>query len=303
MGHILNAVEDLDQLADNSTQVFQDIVLDMAVSVFQERDTIRQEEQMRRLIKDTMVLADLMGRRRFLLEIGDAEPEEFRATNEPAFLFAETPVVPGKPFKEALEDLLSRKPVLRKTVKGVNSAYQRHSFALARSTNLTVTRRVRQSLAKSIREGRRPEKAIDVIKNIGGFSRAYAQTVYRTNLNTAFTAGRFRQAQDPEFRNVIGAWEFRTQRDDRVRDNHRAADTFIAGLFDPIWNTLAPPLGFNCRCELLPVKRSRLRRLGLITNGRVGRRTPRRFSEASSDVVTGNILFRTIRPDALIYTA
>ena len=44
--------------------------------------------------------------------------------------------------------------------------------------------------------------------------------------------------------------EFLATLDDNVRENHRAADGLIAAPEDPVWNSLSPPLGHNCRCTL-----------------------------------------------------
>lgn len=54
----------------------------------------------------------------------------------------------------------------------------------------------------------------------------------------------------------VVAMEYRTQMDDRVRPNHAALEGFRASVDSSAWETLTPPLGWGCRCELSPVMRS-----------------------------------------------
>lgn len=49
---------------------------------------------------------------------------------------------------------------------------------------------------------------------------------------------------------------FRTQGDSRVRDEHKALEGFTALVDDFVWNSITPPLGFNCRCTIEQVQQS-----------------------------------------------
>ena len=100
--------------------------------------------------------------------------------------------------------------------------------------------------------------ASKVIQQLGDFTRSYANTVYRTNLNTAYTAGRFQQAQEPGVRTVLPAMERWEIMDSAVRrgrpidgpkggtkENHAAAHGLVAATTDPIWNRVASPSGYG----------------------------------------------------------
>lgn len=79
----------------------------------------------------------------------------------------------------------------------------------------------------------------------------YLETVFRTNVATAYGAGRFRQLADPA---VVAARPYRMYRasgDGRTRANHRALDKLIFDAANTLWFSIAPPNGFNCRCAMV----------------------------------------------------
>jgi SPP1 gp7 family putative phage head morphogenesis protein len=110
----------------------------------------------------------------------------------------------------------------------------------------------------------------EVAKQSAPWSEGYARMAFRTNINTAITAGRFRQVQDPDIREVVPAFRYDAVGDRDTRDNHRAANGLIMAVDNPAWGQIAPPLGHNCRCSLSLVSVPMLRRMGRIDRaGRV----------------------------------
>jgi SPP1 gp7 family putative phage head morphogenesis protein len=83
-------------------------------------------------------------------------------------------------------------------------------------------------------------------------SEGYLNTVLTTNMTSAYNLGIVQHAIENS--KYIGGLEYVTARDDRVRPNHEAADGLKAPIDDPIWDGFTPPLGYNCRCVLRPVR-------------------------------------------------
>ncbi|MCB0384073.1 MAG: minor capsid protein [Bdellovibrionales bacterium] len=164
------------------------------------------------------------------------------------------------PFEEGIRNFLTRTPVLE-GVSGILA--QRYSdekvFGLARATTLFMTQYVQAAIGRSMREGRDTEETIQSIrKALKGVSRSYAQTVYRTNLNTAYNGARKDQAtQYPDF--IVG-FEFSATGDKNTRPNHLAFDGTRAPANHPVWDLATPPLGFNCRCAIRQVTRPEAKR-------------------------------------------
>lgn len=298
--------DDLDDLSQRSTATFRDAMARLTRAILSGDEEARQKafRSLQTLIGQTMTLADLMGRKRMALEARVAlkrVPPEL----QDRIIFAETPVLPRVPFVEAVEDLVARVPeiidpeIMEGRWREVAALYQtRHAFALAKSTELELTKKVQQALARSFRSGESRPKTEDIIAALGGWTRAYAETVYRTNLNTAFTAGRFRMAQVPSVTKVIGAFEFRAVMDGDTRHNHAAAHGLVASQFDPIWETYSPPMGYNCRCRVRMVDRFELRQRHLLSaTGEVLTHKPANFADAYPD----EGFERKHRPDRAIY--
>lgn len=285
-------VAELQLLADHSTAALEARFEDLTRAIFvnDPERMERAEARLASLLADTMTLADLMGRRRVFLEADRLASEGDGAV--PPLLFDEgTPVIPGMTFTQAIEQLTTREPRLAVPVlgeprwKAVSRIYrEQHAFAIARSTSETLTQRVQRLLAKSLRENVPRPTTEEAIRDLGPFTHAYTETVYRTNLASAYNAGRLQQVKDPAVRRVVGAFEYNAVLDPDVRQNHRAAHGLLAATSDDIWQRLAPPLGYNCRCSLRFVTRSELSRRRLVgDDGSVTVVRPRSFSLARPD--------------------
>jgi len=66
-------------------------------------------------------------------------------------------------------------------------------------------------------------------------------------------AARWNRLSDPVVSKVYPYLEYRTQRDGRVRDEHRSLDGRTLPKDDPAWRTIYPPNGWNCRCYTVPL--------------------------------------------------
>ncbi|MCH5233577.1 MAG: minor capsid protein [Muribaculaceae bacterium] len=51
--------------------------------------------------------------------------------------------------------------------------------------------------------------------------------------------------------------QYRTQNDDRVRPEHAALDRVTLPMSDPFWEEYYPPNGWNCRCTVVQVRKSK----------------------------------------------
>lgn len=76
------------------------------------------------------------------------------------------------------------------------------------------------------------------------------ETLVRTHAQIAFSAAQVKlDREDPL--NLITGWQYVTVGDDRVREEHAELDGLIRPKDDPIWDTIYPPNGYNCRCQVL----------------------------------------------------
>lgn len=304
-----SAESEFETLADRSTDDFarQFVSMLRAVVNGDARGLANARDRLARVLAETMTLADLMGRRRLWLEFDAA-----KVTFEPAeaAAFAASPVVPNVPFREALSDLVTREPRLANTAKEVADLYtNRHAFALARSAEHSITTAVQGFIERSVITGTPVSKAADIIAELGDFTKGYARMAYRTNLSTAWTAGRMQQAREPAVKVALPAFERFSVLDSALRsgrpqdgpkngvkENHRAAHGLIMGTSDARWSRFAPPSGYGERCGLRLVPIGELRRRGLIEKGQV---IP--FEPATLSQFQPHPNFGKTRPDFAIY--
>ena len=256
---------EISTLRDRSTADFASALQDMSVALVKDdsRSADLAEARLAELVGDTMVLSNLLGRRRLLMEMPD-KGVSFTEADE-ALLFSSTPLFPKISFRAALEYLKSLTPQIARNAQEVSSMYKegRH-FSIARTARKTILDRIKKYLEAAVAGNTPREQSIQAIKKAGSFSRGYAKTIYTTNLTSAYTAGRFQQAKEPHAAKVIKAFQYVAINDPpRVRTNHLAHHGFVASQFDPSWNEFAPPQGFNCRCgvRLITIFEARRRNL------------------------------------------
>lgn len=215
-----------------------------------------------------LATADLMGRRRMQLLADHAEspaPERAAlAAHAVAQLGGLSPTLAPVEARSAILDVLRRDVEYARGFEAVQALYEdRHAFACARSLDVAITERVRNVIASSV-AGTGPVDPKAVIAEIGGWTRAYAETVYSTSVATAYSAGMWARLADPDVAQVLPGAKFVSALLSTSRPNHTACHGMIAPSTSSIWEVYSPPLGYACRCGLREISISEARRENLI---------------------------------------
>jgi len=87
------------------------------------------------------------------------------------------------------------------------------------------------------------------------------KTIYQTNLQTAYMAGRYRSMM--ESTDTHPNWQYVAVLDGRTRPMHRAMNGRVFRYDDPMWDAMFPPNGFNCRCRVNPLTDAAIQKDGL----------------------------------------
>jgi SPP1 gp7 family putative phage head morphogenesis protein len=74
------------------------------------------------------------------------------------------------------------------------------------------------------------------------------QTIYRTNLQSSYMAGRYRDFIENTRSRPY--WQYVAVMDERTRPAHAALNGRVFRFDDPIWKSCWPPNGYNCRCRV-----------------------------------------------------
>lgn len=76
------------------------------------------------------------------------------------------------------------------------------------------------------------------------------ETIYETNMQSAYMAGRYRGMLAAS--KYAPWWEYSAVMDNRTRRTHAALNGRVFRFDDPFWDSWYPPNGFRCRCRVLP---------------------------------------------------
>jgi SPP1 gp7 family putative phage head morphogenesis protein len=177
------------------------------------------------------------------------------------------------PAEEAIDYLKAKGYAISDSWQDLWQEAQDKAFSIAGVTNIDVLQDVRGMLEKSQKDGlsygKFKEQLSDKLKARGWWGEKISinpktgallsvdlskphrlETIYRTNMQTSYNAGRYVQAKAIE--KLLPYWEYVAVLDDRTRPDHSKLDGTILPADDPAWGTIHPPNGFNCRCTVLP---------------------------------------------------
>jgi len=119
------------------------------------------------------------------------------------------------------------------------------------------------------------EKAIEIMpdgserKRLTGWR---LRTIYQTNLSASYHVGRYKQME--AVKKARPFWQYRSQQDPSVRDEHAALDGKVYNADHPFWDTWYPPNGWNCRCYVKTLSKRQMESRGLTEETRGVKQKP-----------------------------
>ncbi len=99
------------------------------------------------------------------------------------------------------------------------------------------------------------EQFLNDVQNIDAtYNRNYLRAEYNHAQASAEMAAKWERFQQDGDRYNL---QYRTAGDDKVRPEHAALDRVTLPIDDPFWDTYYPPNGWNCRCTVVQVRKSK----------------------------------------------
>lgn len=121
------------------------------------------------------------------------------------------------------------------------------------------------------------------------------ETIYRTNVQTAYMAGRF--AEQLENVDDRPYWMYVAVLDGRTRPSHRAMNGKVFRYDDPFWSSFYPPNGWHCRCRVVTLSADEVKARGLeVEHSSKYLGTAMRPVSANSDVMRSVATYKTTDP-------
>jgi len=164
-------------------------------------------------------------------------------------------------FEEAVEFMKEKLSLTPEEFYRLDAKARFRAFTVAKLTGLDAIERVKEKLIKAIEEGKTLKEWIEELGEDGilkavGFHRQnpwYLETVFRTNISTAYNAGRLMQIQ--RSKDKIKYLEYIAIDDSRTTPICRRLDRTKLPADDPFWATYTPPNHFNCRSTVRAIFR------------------------------------------------
>lgn len=169
--------------------------------------------------------------------------------NEFAELTAED--VENLPYTEAVEYLKKRDVIKKVDYNKISDKMRFRAFTASRIADGDLLKRINSELIKNVNDGKGLKDFLsltktDILNKVGmgaGGQGWYWETVYRTNVQTAYNTGRMMGFEEdkPLALHFVGI------EDSRQTDVCHSLSNVIRPYDDPLWEKYIPPLHFGCR--------------------------------------------------------
>lgn len=165
--------------------------------------------------------------------------------------------MPGLPFnvrfREAAKFFAKKVPVTREVFDQLSAEAKLGAFTVATVTKAKVLQDLMTATQRAIDDGLTlgdfKSLVDDVFATRGwtGLTPWHTETVFRTNIQSAYGAGRLQQQRDQA--DDFPYLQYHATHDDRVRPEHLALDGEVRAITDPFWERYYPPWEYSCRCD------------------------------------------------------
>lgn len=167
------------------------------------------------------------------------------------------PTDPSK-FAEALAWFQDRIIVTDAEYARLSDEEKERAFKVAAVAQADVVTDVLDALEKAVSEGTgiaefKEAVAEKLEQSWGGEQPGRLETIFRTNVQSAYGHGRIEQMTDPTVLRRRPAWRFDAIMDSRVSDVCESLNGTIRSADDGFWDDHQPPLHFNCRSTIVPL--------------------------------------------------
>lgn len=172
-------------------------------------------------------------------------------------------------FLEALNFLKKKRPLPREEYELLEESSRAKAFTVTGYSSAEVLNTFLNTLQDACEQGKTKKQFMDDMntwladQGYDGVNPWKSDTIFRTNVQTAYNAGHYKSMTDPEVINLRPYWMYLTAGDNHVRTAHAAMHNRVYRADDPIWDVWYPPNGFRCRCTVVSLTKSQVERRGL----------------------------------------
>jgi SPP1 gp7 family putative phage head morphogenesis protein len=169
-------------------------------------------------------------------------------------------------MREALAFWQDKVPMRRDDFDELDQQMRARSFYVSGLSRTDQIAAVQEAIYKALDAGETIEDFKGRIPDIIAqkkWSGVRLEVIFRTNVQSAYNAGRYAQMKRPEVMNARPYWQYSAINDGRTRPAHRAMSGRVFPADHPVWDTWYPPNGYRCRCGVNTLSAREVERDGL----------------------------------------
>ena len=162
-------------------------------------------------------------------------------------------------YDSALRFVHERLNLTPENTAAIAGAYGNEAARVTRQASAAVERSAQRAVRDIVAEGMHVNEGIARLRQsmdaagIPANKPWILETLVRTNIQMAYSAGRFQANQDPAIDAILWGYEYVTVGDDRVRPEHAALEGVRLAKDSPRLHPIWPPNGWQCRCTMLEI--------------------------------------------------
>lgn len=170
--------------------------------------------------------------------------------------------------EEAIAWFRARLPMTKEEWQALQERVRRKAFTVAGVAQLDLVAEVWDSLARGVEEGTPYAEWAASVRD--GLEAAWGrpngrrlETIFRTNVQMAYSSGRWAQMTQPEVRQNRPYWMYDAVLDNRTTAICRSRNGVVRPADDPWWQSNTPPLHFSCRSGIRPLTEAEAQTRGI----------------------------------------
>lgn len=173
------------------------------------------------------------------------------------------------PFEEAIEYFKDKVVLPPGQFYRIANEYKALAFTVAGYSKVELLKMFYDELIKAMENGTTMQEfksnINDFLNNKGyvGLTNFQADNIFRTNIQTAYNAGHYKQMTDPTVMQLRPYWQYVAIDDRRTRLSHRGMNGKVFRADNPIWDKWFPPNGYRCRCTVITLSKRQVEQRGL----------------------------------------
>lgn len=179
------------------------------------------------------------------------------------------------PFETASKYMGEKMPLTKKSYSILSEKHRRGAFTVAGYTKAEIVSQFYNTLIDAMNNGDTMENFRETInsyledKGYDGVGSFRADTIFRTNIQTAYQVGHYESMTEPETKRLRPYWMYDAVGDERTRPSHMAMNGKVFPADSPIWDTWYPPNGYGCRCTVVTLSERQVKERGLTVSKEV----------------------------------